>query len=299
MPNEIGSLVHYILEKMVGSNKNLDEVISEYLNNNEPLYNKIKSSNSNKYFLNEIKSNAKIILKVLEYYNSKSSFNISNKELKINDSINGISFKGIVDRVDETSDYVNIIDYKSSDKDIDIDLARIGFNIQMLVYMEIVSKLNNKLPGAMLYFNMGKRKIDSNESIYNDIDNFYNNYQYLGLILNDEEVINSIDNDFNKKSDVIKVKYVNSKKSYSGNIINNDELNSLFEDINNYIAYLYNMMNDGNIGITPKGSDDSTTDKKVNPCTYCKFKSICGYDSFYNEHVLVDEMLNGGDNSGL
>ena len=56
------------------------------------------------------------------------------------DSIHQILFKGFVDRIDAYDNYVSIIDYKSSSKNIDLNLAMQGFQIQMLLYLQMVTK---------------------------------------------------------------------------------------------------------------------------------------------------------------
>ena len=53
--------------------------------------------------------------------------------------------------------YARIVDYKSSNKEIDLNLAMQGFNIQMLVYLDMLCKQENKDRAGMLYFNMKKR----------------------------------------------------------------------------------------------------------------------------------------------
>lgn len=46
-------------------------------------------------------------------------------------------------------------------------------------------------------------------------------------------------------------------------------------------------MLEGCITITPKGSDQSATHAIVNPCRYCPYHSVCGFDVFYNDYDMV------------
>ncbi|WRK55750.1 PD-(D/E)XK nuclease family protein [Coprobacillaceae bacterium CR2/5/TPMF4] len=65
-----------------------------------------------------------------------SDFEIVGSEIEIKRKYPDFNFTGIVDRVDQSDNYLKIIDYKSSNKDLDISLAIQGFNIQMLLYLD-------------------------------------------------------------------------------------------------------------------------------------------------------------------
>ena len=57
----------------------------------------------------------------------------------------------------ESDNYLKIIDYKSSNKDLDISLAIQGFNIQMLLYLDTLASKQQLDLGGLLYFNTKKR----------------------------------------------------------------------------------------------------------------------------------------------
>lgn len=86
-------------------------------------------------------------------------------EERVYDKIQDIELKGFIDRVDLYQNYLKVIDYKSSNKELNLELARLGFNMQMLIYLEMLSKNKNYDKGAVLYFNTKKRMLKSEISI--------------------------------------------------------------------------------------------------------------------------------------
>ena len=154
-------------------------------------------------------------LTVLKRQLKISQFQLHDKEKKVQHDIQGMHFKGFVDRIDQYQNYVSIIDYKSSAKDIDINLAIQGFHIQMLLYLKMVTELYQKDPGAVLYFNTKKRILSVNQNMSEPVDEneFYKQYRFGGYVVDDEShtVISAMDPNFDKKSDIINVTYVKSR----------------------------------------------------------------------------------------
>ena len=291
MPNELGSLVHYILSMNLDKTKNTHSLINYYLSKNEDLNNKIQSSYINQYFLEQLEKDIEVTLDVLNQMNDISKFKISSKEEKVEDEILGMNFKGFVDRIDTYNQYVSIIDYKSSTKDIDLNLAMQGFNIQMLLYLKMITKKYNKDPGAVLYFNTKRRILTSKNSIKDDInkDDYYSMYRFGGYVIDDDStIIKAIDPNMDRKSNIINVSYVKKDGKYKGHILTHQQLQLLLEEIEKHIYELYLEMINGHIDILPKGSDDNSIHTKVNPCRYCEYKNVCHFDIFYNDYKLVE-----------
>lgn len=289
--NELGSLIHYILSINLDKKKDIKKLVHYYLSKNEILNNKIQSSSINKYFIEQLMKDIDITLDVLRSINNISQFDVSSLEEKIEDNIHDMNFKGFVDRIDIYNDYISIIDYKSSAKDIDLNLAMQGFNIQMLLYLKMITKKYNKDPGAVLYFNTKRRILSSNKSIYETInhDDYYSMYRFGGYVIDDDgQVIKAIDPYMERKSNIINVSYIKKDGKYKGHILTKDQLTRLFDEIEKHIYELYLEMTSGHIDILPKGSDDNSTHTKVNPCRYCEYKNVCHFDIFYNDYKLVD-----------
>lgn len=306
LPNELGSLIHYVLSICIDDTRDISQLVDQYIKNNDELSLKISMSSVNQYFINQLKKDLEITLIVLRKFLDISSFHVHSKEKKIVNDIHSMTFKGFVDRIDEFENYISIIDYKSSAKDIDLNLAMQGFNIQMLLYLKMITEKYQKDPGAILYFNTKKRILSLDQSLKDQIDEkeFFKQYRYDGYVVDDEShsMIQAIDPHMDKKSDIINVTYVKSRNEYKGHLLTNEQLDILLEKIEEHIYELYQEMMNGRISILPKGSDQNATHTMVNPCHYCSYHSICNFDVFYNEYKLVefldvDKILGGEDNA--
>ena len=80
------------------------------MNKNEELKTKVLASKINIYFIDQLKQDLVITIRVLKHILDTSLFDISAQEKKIEDDILGIHFKGFVDRIDVYKNYVSIID---------------------------------------------------------------------------------------------------------------------------------------------------------------------------------------------
>ena len=113
----------------------------------------------------------------------------------------------------------------------------------------------------------------------------------------------NLDPTFDRRSALIPVSYVKSRDEYKGQILSTEQLHILFEKISDHIYELYQNMMDGHIDIAPKGSDQKATHTLVNPCFYCPYHSICGFDVFYNDYQLVEfldvEKILGGEDDAV
>ena len=307
--NEIGSLVHYLLEKnyilfnnqINASNEldstilvTIDQQVNDYLKDNELLQKKCMNP-INQFFLETIKEDIITIIQVLKNTMLRSSFSIHCLEQKMIKDFKNFQLKGFVDRIDVCRDYVNIIDYKSSHKEIDLDLLRLGFNIQMLLYLDMIASKQKLKPGGMLYFNTKKKilkatdlveKVSKDGVVQTSLkDKLLQNYKFSGYVTPD--IIRDLDHQEASIHYSYPVKYVKTKDDFSGSVIDEENLNEIIEEVHQLLDDVYQKMISGHIQITPKGSYDKKIDMIVNPCTYCDYKPICRYDIFYNEHDMV------------
>ncbi len=303
--NEIGNIIHHILDTFMYLFKSksdiqpidydkIDKEINNFITNNSDLSCKMKDTR-NLLIMTCIKRDIYKSILVLQSQISKSLFKISDTEKAINEKYPNYSITGFVDRVDQFQDYVSIIDYKSGTKELDLELAKLGFNIQMLLYMDIILKQNDAKLGGVLYFSTKNRiiKVSGMDKEIHEED-ILTNYQMQGYVNHD--IVEDIDTTIDVgSSSVIKAKFVKSKGIYKGSIFETDEYNEVMESIYTHIDQLHKDMSKGIIDIHPKGSNDATIHAKVNPCNYCNYRPLCRFDIFYNEYNLVDK---GEDENG-
>ena len=65
----------------------------------------------------------------------------------------------------EKGNYLRIIDYKSSVKDIDLNNVVYGLQLQLLTYMDAVSKIEKLEPAGVLYFNLIDGAVKANSHL--------------------------------------------------------------------------------------------------------------------------------------
>lgn len=281
--------------------KEIDEIFSsdDFLNNKVKLlknnfkqvsyrFKKIKkiSYNAGKLLLSQIKNSKFTIKKVEE--------NIPFVSLKIDntgdDNYDQINIRGKVDRIDEYKDekglYINIIDYKSSNKDINLNDIYNGINIQMPVYLYLLSQNYNANPACVLYFPMVDKFIETNIYGSEEISQIAlkENFRMNGLFLNDEKILDALDT-----IDNIKSKYLNIKMQKGStknvNLLEENQLKLLLDFTINSIKKTCKEIIKGSITPNPVSL------KKTPHCTFCRYKNICKFDPSldgYKYKIITD-----------
>ena len=105
-----------------------------------------------------------------------------------------VEITGKIDRIDvakdENKNYVRIIDYKSSVKNMDFSDIYAGIQLQLITYLDAVCKIENLIPAGILYFNLLEQIINAERklSIEEIEQKIKNNFKMKGLILADVKV---------------------------------------------------------------------------------------------------------------
>jgi len=260
--------------------KEIEKIIDENLSYRENAL--FETSSYYRYTLLRIKDIASVTAwKIVRFY-AQSSFRPYGFEIKIGK--NGVfdsytirlenseaKINGYIDRMDISKingkNYFNIIDYKSSEKKIDPDLAECGVRFQPLLYAGIVKEnIENSSPAAMLYMQM-EDPVVSFDSAPDEADlekKVLDKVSLKGLVLNDDEVVKNLDADIdNKKA----VHFVPTSKNSK---ISSAEMDMMLKKAIDTAKETSQKISDGEIEINPvfiKGKFDA--------CEYCKFGSCC------------------------
>lgn len=212
---------------------------------------------------------------------------------------------GKIDRIDiaenKKGKYIRIIDYKSSIKNIDLNEVVAGIQIQLLTYLDAVSKKENaELTGA-LYFSLiepvikAKNKNLSEEELEQEIRS---NFKMNGLILGDVEVIKMMDNSLTTGNSNIIPAYIDKEGNVSKNkpsILEKEDFVALQNKVERVIKEIAQEIMSGEIGQKPT----YLLKNKHTACEFCSYKSICGFDSKmsnnkynYIPNLKKEEILN-------
>lgn len=220
------------------------------------------------------------------------------KTIKLDIDNKKVEITGKIDRVDTAKlsdkEYVRIIDYKSSIKDLDMNQVYAGLQIQLITYLDAICDQTDFEASGVLYMGLidnivKNAKNLSEEEIANKIRN---NFKMKGLIVADISVIKMMDNKLQTgASDIIPVYIgkdgiVSEKKS---SIINKQSFDELQKSVKEIIREISKEILRGKIDIKPYNYKGKTG------CDYCKYKTICMFNTNIkgNEYNYITNVKEG------
>lgn len=268
--------------------KCMGECIDIVLENNLSDNNALEYNERNKYIKEKIKRLLDRAAWTMVSQLKKGNFKPMFTEYEIKTALNEqLSLVGRIDRIDvyEESDklYINIIDYKSSRKDIDLSDVMSGLQLQLFMYMsslikeELVENHETKIGGAF-YFDINDPLINADvvaEASYED--KIFKDLSLKGYVLEDMKVIKNIDDEIEKNmtSNIIPVALKkDGGLTEKSKALNADEYKLVLKKVEHIAAELSNEILKGKIDINPYRKGLNKT-----PCSYCSYKTVCQFDS--------------------
>lgn len=212
-----------------------------------------------------------------------------------------IEIVGKIDRIDvgklNDKEYVRIIDYKSSVKKVDLNEVVSGLQIQLITYLDAITKQDDFEPAGILYLGLVDHIVQEKKNLSEQEiqQRIRKNFKMQGLILADVTVVKMMDNQLEQgDSDVVPAGLVKdgslSKKS---NVASKEEFEMLQKSVQNQIKEISSQILKGNIAIKPYSHQTRTG------CDYCKYKTICmfnpnikGNEYDYIRHKKNEEIWN-------
>lgn len=189
---------------------------------------------------------------------------------------------GKIDRIDigkiDGKEYLRIIDYKSSIKNIDMNKVVNGLQIQLITYMESINRIKNTNSAGILYMNLIDNIIKSSknkteEEIKEEIKK---NFRMQGLIVANVNILKNMDTVLDiGSSNIIPVtlKKDGSISESKSSTVTEEQFESLQKQVIKIIKQISREILKGQIEIKPFKY------KKTTGCDFCKFKSICMFDN--------------------
>lgn len=250
------------------------------------------------YLLYDFKKKGLNALKLLLHQQEAGDFKMIGHEFPIDLEMDGYRYLGAIDRAELYKDYLKIIDYKSSQKKLELDLCMQGFNIQMLFYLELLSRMTGKEKGAVVYFNTTDPCVNAKVSMEKDMlgsrlddadltdARMYIKQRKVESLIVDEsnhEILHALDHNY-IQSDIYGTRMVKSTGNVQGPLMSKEALDRL---INKVFEHLQNNMKlcfeEGDISILPAESKRN----KKSPCTYCDYRDVCLRDPFYHQYKEI------------
>ncbi len=256
------------------------------------------SNARNQYLLQRIKRILNRTIQTLQTQLRKGSFMPERFEMSfsmleeldaVNIALTGeekMRLRGRIDRIDTCEEedivYVKVIDYKSGTHKFDLAALYYGLQLQLVVYMNAAVEIEKKkhpdkkvVPAAMLYYHITDPMIEDGQRLTPEQLNqkLLQELKMTGIVNESDRAISLLDGTFSDKSDIIPIE---RKKdgSFSANssVINEKDMETVSNYVNYKIKELGTGILQGNIAVNPCEQNGN------NACTYCAYKSVCGYD---------------------
>ena len=194
-----------------------------------------------------------------------------------------IEIIGKIDRIDimknESGDYIRIIDYKSSVKNMDLNEVMAGIRLQLLTYMDAMCKQEEAEPAGVFYYNLIEPMVKASKNMTDEEieEEIRKQFKMRGLILADIDIVRKMDKKLVTGSSNIIPATINKDETLSNKSSNITKMQ--FEYLQKYTNKIIKQISEeilsGNIDVKPYYN---TKDKKT-PCEYCTYKSICQFDT--------------------
>lgn len=201
---------------------------------------------------------------------------------------NGVKMElvGRIDRVDMAKQddqiFLRVIDYKSSETDIDLNEVYYGLAMQMITYLDIVM-MNAPLliqseadPAGVLYFHVHNPIIHTKKELSVDEleEELLKKFKMKGLVLGNKDVIQMMDSTLDSGESTI----ISAGIKKDGTLTKRSKVASKeeFHLLRRYVRKVYekfgNDMMEGIVHISPYQLKDKT------PCHFCPYKSVCQFE---------------------
>lgn len=195
--------------------------------------------------------------------------------------------QGRIDRIDfaqiEDKNYLRIIDYKSSSRDIQLPEIYYGIALQMLTYLDVVVTNAQKIVGekaeaaGVLYFHMHNKLLNTDGPLPDDklTKELQKSFKMKGLILEDPLTVSLMDTTI-KEGGASAIVPAEIKKDGTLSAKSKTATKDNFDSMRHFVRHKYqeagNKILDGEVDINPYHLKDTT------PCTYCPFRTVCQFD---------------------
>ncbi len=330
-PMQTGTLVHFVLEKLLSQYKNknislvpkkdlqksVGEILELYIETNMG-----GKEGKSERFLYLYQRTEKVLFTIVDRLIAEfddcdfvpcdfelkiaSGKEVEPYRIELEDGY--IEIVGFIDRVDKMEKdgkkYLRVVDYKTGEKSFLLSDVMSGLNMQMLIYLISLWRGGEKhygknivpagimyLPARFMPYNVER---NSSEEKINSLR--LEGGKPDGMVLDNEEVIKGMSKSANALMAPFRAK---KNGDFKGNFISLAQLGKLAKKMDTIMAQMGNELHRGHIPARPAyGAKNSRT------CTYCDYQSVCmmseGVKSRYipslnHEECLLELESEGGE----
>ena len=214
--------------------------------------------------------------------------------IRVNAGEHEVLIKGKIDRMDVLDlpeSAVRIIDYKTGGDAVDVEQIRSGYKLQLMLYLKAATQNRGMQPAGVFLFKI--REIDADADARTVVpgeaaasERMEDAYKLEGIVLDDMDMIDSMDTEIGGASKVLPIKYVKKNGSYSGSsggyLFSREEFDELSAQVDQQVERICREICDGKIDIRPKKEKKKDMEGNYKTsCKYCSYKSICMFDTAF------------------
>ncbi len=198
---------------------------------------------------------------------------------------NQMNLRGRIDRVDATEidgrNYVRIVDYKSSSKQLDLTDVYYGISLQMLTYLDVAVEHAEEWigfkadPAGVLYLHVHNPMIRTELELTEDLieEEILKSYKMRGYLLDDPGVVMGMDAQLGKTSTVIPAALkTDGTFTKASKVLSTDDL----QIVRKFVRQRHRQAGDGMLAGDARVYPYRLKDKM--PCQYCSYRSVCQFD---------------------
>ncbi len=214
-----------------------------------------------------------------------------------------IYLRGRIDRIDrlpkeqltdllQPSDFLTVVDYKSSNHTFDLTSAYYGISLQLLTYLNgLQSNLQEldeptaRLAGA-LYLHLNNPKFDWKRNQHKDLEELQlSSHEYKGILLNEPAILDSLDQKLQDNQSVLYPLKVTKKGGISAKkdalLVTPDQLHWLQEWNKQLIIAAGDKILEGQVKLNPYRLIEGS--KRSTGLDYSDFKDIYQFDNMLDQ----------------
>ncbi|MCG3089638.1 helicase-exonuclease AddAB subunit AddB [Sporosarcina cyprini] len=213
---------------------------------------------------------------------------------------NKMNLSGRIDRVDATEidgkNYVRVVDYKSSAKNLDLTDVYYGLSLQMLTYLDVAVENAAEWigfqadPAGVLYLHIHNPMIKTELELTEDLieQELLKSYKMRGYLLEDPDVVRGMDALIGKSSSIVPAALkTDGSFTKASKVLGSDDLNV----VRNYVRKRHQMAGDGMLAGDTRVYPYKLKDRM--PCEYCSYRAVCQFDttdpdSMYRNYENLD-----------
>lgn len=282
----IGTLFHHILEIGINKEINVKEEIDKFIIDR-------KFNNKEKYYIEKLTKDIEFALNVIKKQLDYTKFNkiiTENKLVVIKNRNISVTFKGFIDKMMTYNDggktLVALIDYKTYDVDLKMDLIDYGLNLQLPIYLYLAGNNLETVEFAGFYI----QKVLPSEKKYNNDktleEQTCENMKLCGYSNSDEHILKLFDRTY-ESSEIIKGMKIKNDGNFSSSshVLNTKQMNMIISKVDDQINKCIDNIDSCNFNINPKNINNNNIS-----CKFCKYRDLCYMTQKDIEEITVQEV---------